>query len=68
MVHKFKVAQREMERAMIGLYLRDQIRIEVIQQRTKVTDTAHRITLKWYWAGHIRRRTDYRCDKRVLEC
>jgi hypothetical protein len=24
-------------------------------------------TLKWQWAGHISRRTDYRLGKRVLE-
>jgi hypothetical protein len=48
LVHKFKVAQRGMERAMLGVSLRDQIRNEVIRQRTKVTDIAHRTsTLKW---------------------
>jgi hypothetical protein len=47
LVHKFKVAQRAMERAM-GVSLRDRIRNQVIQQRTKVTDIAHRISmLKW---------------------
>jgi hypothetical protein len=44
----FKVAQRGMERAM-----RDRIRNQVIRQRTKVTDIAHRISmLKWQWAGN----------------
>jgi hypothetical protein len=44
------------------------IRNEVIRQRTKVTDIAHRISmLKWQWAGHISRRTDNRWRKRVLE-
>jgi hypothetical protein len=43
LVHKFKVAQRGMERAMLGVSLRDQIRNQVIRQRTKVTDMAHRI-------------------------
>ncbi|KAI8440552.1 hypothetical protein MSG28_001794 [Choristoneura fumiferana] len=61
LVHKFKVAQRAMERAMLGVSLKDRIRNEVIRQRTKVIDIAHRIsTLKWQWAGHITRRTDNR--------
>jgi hypothetical protein len=68
LVHKFKVAQRVMERAMLGVSLGDRIRYQVIQQRTKVTDIAHRISmLKWQWAGHISRRTDNRWGKRVLE-
>jgi hypothetical protein len=67
-VDKFKVAQRAMERAMLGVSLRDRIRSQVIRQRTKVTDIAHRISmLKWHWAGHISRRTDNRWGKRVLE-
>ncbi|XP_046976516.1 uncharacterized protein LOC124542632 [Vanessa cardui] len=68
LVHQFKVAQRAMERAMLGVSLRDRIRNEAIRQRTKVIDIAHRISkLKWQWAGHICRRTDNRWGKRVLE-
>ena len=68
LVHQFKVAQRAMERAMLGVSLRDHIRNEVIRQRTRVTDIAQRISkLKWQWAGHICRRTDGRWGKRVLE-
>jgi hypothetical protein len=48
LVHKFKVAQRAMERVMLGVSLRDRIRNQVIRQRTKVNDIAHRISmLKW---------------------
>jgi hypothetical protein len=61
LAHKFKVAQRNMERAMLGVSLRDRIRNQVIRQRTKFTEVAHRISmLKWQWAGHISRRTDNR--------
>jgi hypothetical protein len=68
LVNKFKVAQRDMERAMLGVSLQDRIRNQVIRQRTKVTDIAHRISiLKWQWGGHISRRTDNRWGKRVLE-
>jgi hypothetical protein len=68
LVYKFNVAQRAMEKAMLEVSLRDRIRNQGIRQRAKVTDIAHRIsTLKWQWAGHISRRTDYRWGKRVLE-
>ncbi|KAG6461226.1 hypothetical protein O3G_MSEX012494 [Manduca sexta] len=68
LVHQLKVAQRAMERAMLGVSLKDKLRNEVIRQRTNVTDIAHRISkLKWQWAGHICRRTDNRWGKRVLE-
>jgi hypothetical protein len=36
-VHKMKIAQRAMKRAMLGVSLRDRIRNEVIRQKTKVT-------------------------------
>jgi hypothetical protein len=63
-----KFVQRAMERAMLGVSLRDRIRNQVIRQRVKVTDIAHRISmLKWQWAGHISRGTDNHWDKRVLE-
>jgi hypothetical protein len=67
-VHKFKVAQRDTERAMLGVFLRDRIGNEVIRQKTKVTYIAPRIsTLKRQWAGHISRKTDNRWGKRGLE-
>jgi hypothetical protein len=44
LVHKFKVAQRAMEKAMLGVSLRDRIRNEVIRQKTKVADIGHRIS------------------------
>ncbi|CAH2230056.1 jg20265 [Pararge aegeria aegeria] len=48
------IGQRAMERAMLGISLRDKIRNEVIRQRTKVTDIAFRVSiLKWQWADHI---------------
>ncbi|CAH2217048.1 jg26090 [Pararge aegeria aegeria] len=57
-----------MERAMLGVSLRDQIRNEEIRRRTRVTDIAQRVAkLKWQWAGHIARRTDGRSGPKVLE-
>jgi hypothetical protein len=53
---------------MLGVSLRDRIRNQMIRQRTKVSDIAHRISiLKWQWGGHISRKTDNRWGKRVLE-
>jgi hypothetical protein len=55
------------------VFLRDQIRNEVIRQRTKATNIAHRVsTLKWQWVDYIvgrniSRRTDNRWGKRALE-
>ncbi|XP_038220578.1 glucose dehydrogenase [FAD, quinone]-like [Zerene cesonia] len=57
-----------MERAMLGISLRDQVRNEAIRQRTKVIDIAQQISsLKWQWAGHMCRRTDNRWGTHVLE-
>ena len=68
LIRKLKVTQRAMERAMLGVSLRDRIRNEDIRKRTKVTDVARRIAkLKWQWAGHIARRTDGRWGRKVLE-
>ncbi|CAH0403962.1 unnamed protein product [Chilo suppressalis] len=51
-----------------GVSLKDRIRNDVIRQRIRVTDIAHRISkLKWQWAGHISRRTDGRWSRKVLE-
>ncbi|CAH2238577.1 jg17163 [Pararge aegeria aegeria] len=55
-----------MERAMLGVSLRGQIRNEEIRRRTRVTDIAKRVArLKWQWAGHIAR--NGRWDLKVLE-
>lgn len=68
LIRRLKVTQRAMERAMLGVSLRDRIRNEEIRRRTKVTDIARRIAkLKWQWAGHIARRTDGRWGRKVLE-
>ncbi|KAJ0171013.1 hypothetical protein K1T71_013212 [Dendrolimus kikuchii] len=51
LVHKFHIAQRAMERAMLGISLMDKIRNEDIGKRTKVTDIVRKIRkLKWQWA------------------
>ncbi len=68
LIRRLKVTQRAMERAMLGVSLRDRIRNEEIRRRTKVTDIARRIAkTKWQWAGHIARRDDGRWGRKVLE-
>ncbi|KAI8427201.1 hypothetical protein MSG28_014804 [Choristoneura fumiferana] len=68
LLERLKVTQRAMERAMLGVSLRDRIRNTEIRRRTKVTDIAGKICkLKWQWAGHIARRTDNRWGRKVLE-
>ncbi|CAH2268045.1 jg10355 [Pararge aegeria aegeria] len=57
-IKRLRVTQRAMERAMLGVSLLDQIRIEEIHRTTRITDIAQRVAkLKWQWAGHIARRT-----------
>ncbi|CAH2231959.1 jg4020 [Pararge aegeria aegeria] len=68
LIRRLRVTQRAMERAMLGVSLRDLIRNEEIRRRTRVTDIAQRVAkLKWQWAGHIARRTDGRWGLKVLE-
>jgi hypothetical protein len=68
LIRRLNVTQRAMERAMLGVSLRDRIRNDKIRKRTKVTDIARRIAdLKWQWAGNIVRRTDGRWAGKVLK-
>jgi hypothetical protein len=58
LIRRLNVTRRAMERAMLGVSLRDRIRNDEIRKRTKVTDIARRIAdLKWQWAGHIAERS-----------
>ncbi|CAH2269130.1 jg27385 [Pararge aegeria aegeria] len=53
LIRRLRITQRSMERAMLGVSLRDQIRNEEIRRRISVTDIAQRVAkLKWKWA-HI---------------
>ncbi|CAH2266632.1 jg19819 [Pararge aegeria aegeria] len=68
LIRRLRVTQRAMERAMLGVSLRDRIRNVEIRRRTKVTDIAQGVAkLKWQWAGHIVRRKDGRWGPKVLE-
>jgi len=56
-----------MERAMIGITLRDRIRNEEILRRTKVTDVLRLVAqLKCRWTGHVARQDDHMWAHRIL--
>ncbi|CAH2216988.1 jg24437 [Pararge aegeria aegeria] len=64
-IRRLRITQQAMERAMLGVSLRDQIRNQEIR---RVTDIAQRVAkLKWKWAGQIARRTDGCWGSKVLE-
>ena len=47
-LNRLRTTQRAMERAMLGISLRERIRNENIRRRTGVTDVIERIA-KWQW-------------------
>jgi exonuclease III len=67
-VDRLAVAQRKMERIMLGIRLRDRQRNTWIREQTGVEDIIVAIKKsKHRWAGHIARMTDNRWTKRVTE-
>ena len=66
-VNKLSVTQRAMERAMLGISLRDRVRNQVIRARSKVKDVAEVVlALKWRWVGHVARDDEDKWTKRLL--
>lgn len=56
-----------MERAMLGISLRDYIKNEDISLKTKVTDIIEKISsLKWSWARHSARLSEKSWAERLL--
>ncbi|CAH2238184.1 jg13018 [Pararge aegeria aegeria] len=67
LIGRLRVTQRAIERAMLGVPLRDKIRNEEIRRRSRVTDIPQKVAkLKWLWAEHIGR-TDGRWGPKWLE-
>ena len=63
------VAQRKMERIMLGITLRDQRHNTWIWQQTGVTDIIDRIRQsKHRWVGHVARLQDNRWTIRATSC
>ncbi|CAH2215528.1 jg22392 [Pararge aegeria aegeria] len=68
LIRRPRTTQRAMERAILGVSLRDRIRNVEIRRRTRVTDIAQRVAkLKWQWPRHIVRRKDVLWGPKVLE-
>ncbi|XP_030753651.1 uncharacterized protein LOC115880560 [Sitophilus oryzae] len=66
-VKELRVSQRAMERAIMGISLRDHIRNADIGRQTRITDIVERIAnSKWSWAGHMARQSKERWAKRLL--
>ena len=62
-------AQRNMERAMIGVSWQDHRTNECLRSKTKVRDITHIIKArKWTWAGHLARLQDKRWTLQVTDC
>ena len=65
---KLRVAQRSMERAMLGISLRNRVRIEEIRRLTKVEDVMERIAkTKWQWSGHVTRGDEERWTNKLMQ-
>ncbi|XP_073960723.1 uncharacterized protein [Choristoneura fumiferana] len=65
---KLRVAQRAMERSMLGITVMHRKRNEWIRRVTKVRDVVEEIERnKWRWAGHIARMNHDRWARRTLE-
>jgi hypothetical protein len=68
MQSKMQTTQRAMERAMIGVTMRDRKTNEWVREQTGLRDIKLVTSkLKWQWAGHIARLPDNRWTKTVTE-
>ena len=65
---KLAVAQRSMERAMLGVTRRDKIRNQEIRKRTRVEDIIEKVEKsKGQWAGHIARMNTRKWARKLTE-
>ena len=65
---RLAAAQRNIERAMIGVSWQNHRKNEWIRRKTKVRDIIHVIKArKWTWAGHISRLQDDRWTSQVTD-
>ena len=62
-----KVSQRDMERAMLRITIKDEVKCEEIRRLSQVKDIIAEITRsKMRWAGHVVRMADNRWTTRIL--
>ncbi|GFN77359.1 endonuclease-reverse transcriptase [Plakobranchus ocellatus] len=65
---KLRVAQRAMERKIVGIKLTDRVKCSEIRKRTQIQDIVDFVAKqKWKWAGHVARLKDNRWTLRVTE-
>ncbi|GFN77097.1 protein sidekick-1 [Plakobranchus ocellatus] len=65
---KLRVAQRAMERKILGIKLADRVKCSEIRKRTQIQDIVDFVAKqKWKWAGHVARFKDNRWTLRVTE-
>ena len=58
---RLSTTQHSMERRVLGIRLKDKVRIETIRETTEFIDIIQFTgTRKWKWAGHVIRREDQR--------
>jgi len=58
---RLSTTQHSMERRVLGIRLKDKVRIETIREKTEFIDIIQFTgTRKWKWAGHVIRREDQR--------
>ena len=66
--NSLRIAQRAMERAMLGISVRDRKRSTWIREKTKVKDIIQVVKqLKWWWAGRVARMNVNRWTKRLTD-
>ena len=67
-VYRLRVAQKAMERSMLGMKLVNRVPNSETRRRTKVVDIDNWIKEpKWTWVGHLARRGDGRWSKALTE-
>lgn len=67
-INKLRCVIRRMERAILGVTLRDRKRNSWVRERTRMIDVGTRMWgLKCNWIGHVLRRNDERWTKEILK-
>ena len=66
--NKLRVAQRKMERSILGISLIDKKTNKWIRDQTRVKDVIETVKrIKWRWAGHVARMQDNRWTIRITD-
>ena len=53
---------------MLGVKLKDKVRLTKIREKTRVTDVTYKVKrLKWKWTGHIMRSNKEKWTRNIVE-